>query len=179
MLWDLGGAMEAVRSTGCGGMRQADFGAATEQQALFEHELLAHIAAALRMTIDWALHTQDCSSRLPSLRFIAHSFQRHLEHILELEERDGYMPAIDGHRHADLLGPIAELRREHDRFRQLVLESLQRLEVLSASDYLTLHDVSTGILLLLDQINEHNQREMQLIEEARERDDRDRLLGLL
>lgn len=157
----------------------ADFGTAPEQQAMFEHELLAHIAGALRTTIDWALHTQDCSSRLPSLRFIAHSFHRHLEHILELEERDGYMPAVDGHRHADLRGRIAEMRQEHDRFRQLVSESLERLAVLSASDYLTLRDVSTGILLLLDQINEHNQREMLVIEEARERDDRDRLLGLL
>jgi hypothetical protein len=155
------------------------FGTGAEQQALFEHELLAHIAGALRTTIDWALHTQECSSRLPSLRFIAHSFQRHLEHILDLEERDGYMPAIDGHRHADLRGRIDELRAEHERFRQLLRESLERLEMLSASDYLTLHDVSAGILLLLDEINDHNQREMLLIEQARERDDRDRLLGLL
>jgi hemerythrin-like domain-containing protein len=152
---------------------------ATEQQALFEHQLLAHIAEALRTTIDWALHTQDCSSRLPSLRFIASSFHRHLEHILDLEEREGYLPAIGSRRHADLRGPIDALRREHDDFRRRLRSAVDRLEAVSASDYLTVGEVCTSMLTLLDEINEHNRREMLLIEEVRDRDDRERLLGLL
>lgn len=152
---------------------------ATEQQALFEHELLAHIAEALRTTIDWALRTQDCTSRLPSLRFIAHSFHRHLEHILELEEREGYLPAIGSHRHADLREQIASLRAEHDEFRERLQTAVQRLEELSAHDYLTVGEVCNCLLMLLDEINDHNRREMLLIEEVRERDDRERLLGLL
>ncbi|HET6882507.1 MAG TPA: hypothetical protein VFI31_20235 [Pirellulales bacterium] len=151
----------------------------TEEQALFEHQLLAHIAEALRTTIDWALHTQDCSSRLPSLRFIAHSFHRHLEHILDLEEREGYLPAIGSRRHADLRGPIETLRREHNDFRRRLRLAVDRLEQLTASDYLTVGEVCTGLLALLDEINDHNRREMLLIEEVRERDDRERLLGLL
>ena len=152
---------------------------ATEQQALFEHQLLAHIAEALRTTIDWALRTQDCSSRLPSLRFIASSFHRHLEHILELEEREGYLPAVDSRRHADLRGQIDELRAEHDRFRQRLSVAVDRLEQVSACDYLTVGEVCTGLMALLDEINDHNRREMLLIEEVRERDERERLLGLL
>ena len=152
---------------------------ATEQQALFEHELLAHIAEALRTTIDWALRTQDCTSRLPSLRFIAHSFHRHLEHILELEEREGYLPAVGGRRHADLREQIESLRAEHDDFRGRLETAVNRLQELSAHDYLTVGEVCTCLLALLDEINDHNRREMLLIEEVRERDDRERLLGLL
>lgn len=152
---------------------------ATEQQALFEHQLLAHIADALRTTIDWALRTQDCASRLPSLRFIATSFHRHLEHILELEEREGYLPTIDSRRHPDLRNQIEELRHEHDEFRQRLRLTVDRLEQVSASDYLTVGEVCTGLMALLEEINDHNHREMLLIETVRERDDRERLLGLL
>jgi hemerythrin-like domain-containing protein len=152
---------------------------ATEQQALFEHELLKHIAEALRTTIDWALRTQDCSSRLPSLRFIANSFHRHLEHILELEEREGYLPTIESRRHPDLRGQIAALRREHDEFRRRLRVAVDRLEQASPSDYLTVGGVCTCLSHLLEEINDHNQREMLLIDEVRERDERERLLGLL
>ncbi|HWB08159.1 MAG TPA: hemerythrin domain-containing protein [Pirellulales bacterium] len=150
-----------------------------EREALFEHQLLAHIAEVLRTTIDWALHTQDCSGRLPSLRFIAHSFQRHLEHILDLEEREGYLPAIDTPRHGDLRDRIDELRREHDLFRQRLRLAIDRLERLSAADYLTVGEVCNALSGLLEKINDHNQREMRLIEMVREREERDRLLGLL
>ena len=152
---------------------------ATEQQALFEHQLLAHIADALRTTIDWALRTQDCSSRLPSLRFIANSFHRHLEHILELEEREGYLPTIDSRRHVDLRGQIDKLRHEHDDFRQRLRLAVERLEQVSATDYLTVGEVCNTLMTLLEEINDHNHREMLLIEQVRERDDRERLLGLL
>ncbi|HVX15220.1 MAG TPA: hypothetical protein VHC22_28765 [Pirellulales bacterium] len=152
---------------------------ATEQQALFEHQLLAHIADALRTTIDWALHRQDCSSRLPSLRFIANSFHRHLEHILALEEREGYLPAIDSHRHLDLRGQVETLRAEHDDFRGRLQLAVERLEAVAPADYLTVGEVCTGLMALLDEINDHNRREMLLIEVVRERDDRERLLGLL
>ncbi|HVA50099.1 MAG TPA: hemerythrin domain-containing protein [Pirellulales bacterium] len=152
---------------------------ATEQQALFEHELLRHIAEALRTTIDWALRTQDCSSRLPSLRFIANSFHRHLEHILELEEREGYLPTIESRRYPDLRGQIAALRREHDEFRRRLRVAVDRLEQASPTDYLTVGEVCTCLSHLLEEINDHNQREMLLIDEVRERDERERLLGLL
>jgi hypothetical protein len=151
----------------------------TEQEALFEHQLLAHIADALRTTIDWAVRTQDCSGRLPSLRFIAHSFQRHLEHILDLEEREGYLPTIDSRRHGDLRQKIDELRREHDLFRQRLCLAIDRLERVCAADYLTVGEVCSALGALLEDINDHNQREMRLIETVRERDQRDRLLGLL
>lgn len=152
---------------------------ATEQQALFEHELLAHIAEALRTTIDWTVRTQDCTSRLPSLRFIAHSFHRHLEHILRLEEREGYLPAIGSRRHGDLREQIEALRTEHDDFRARLLAAVNRLQDLSAHDYLTVGEVCTSLLTLLDEINDHNYREMLVIEEVRERDERERLLGQL
>ncbi|HEX5442860.1 MAG TPA: hypothetical protein VFW87_03480 [Pirellulales bacterium] len=150
-----------------------------EQQALFEHELLAHIAGALRTTIDWTLRTQDASSRLPSLRFIAQSFVRHLDHILDLEERDGYMPGVDSRRHADLRQRVWQLRRDHDYFRAELAASVERLESAASSDYLTIGEVCHAMLALLDGINEHNQHELEIIELARERDQRDQLLGML
>jgi hemerythrin-like domain-containing protein len=135
------------------------------QQAYIEHEMLKHIAGALRATMEWKLSGEDLSRKLASLRFIGESFQRHLEHVFDLEEYDGYM-AVVTESHPHLHDRTSTLRHEHDQLRRRVRGVLYNLRHLESDDPLAFSDVCQELLSILDSLNDHNHREMSLIQEA-------------
>lgn len=135
------------------------------RQALIEHGMLKEIAGALRTTMQWKPAGDDASRKLNSLRFIAESFQRHLEHVLTLEEYDGYMSVVT-ESYPHLTEKTERLRVEHDEFRDALRGLLYRLGRVGQQDLAPLADVCTELGRLLDWINDHNQREMSLIQEA-------------
>lgn len=135
------------------------------QQAAIEHEMLKHIAAALRATMQWKLTGEDLSRKLGSLRFISQSFQRHLEHIMALEEYDGYMNIVT-ESYPEFTERTQKLRAEHDRFREELGRVNYRLERMSGADLAAFNDNCTLLSQLLEEINDHNQRETALIQEA-------------
>lgn len=135
------------------------------QQAAIEHEMLKHIAAGLRATMERKLTGEDISRKLGSLRFISQSFQRHLEHVMALEEYDGYMNVVT-ESYPEFTERTKKLRAEHDRFREELGRVNYRLERMSASDLETFNDHCAHLNRLLEEINEHNQRETALIQEA-------------
>lgn len=135
------------------------------QQAAIEHEMLKHIAAALRATMQWKLTGEDLSRKLGSLRFISQSFQRHLEHVMTLEEYDGYMNIVT-ESYPEFTERTKKLRAEHDHFREELGRTNYRLERLSATDLGGFNDNCQRLSTLLEEINDHNQRETALIQEA-------------
>lgn len=135
------------------------------QQAAIEHEMLKHIAAALRATMQWKLTGEDVSRKLGSLRFISQSFQRHLEHVMALEEYDGYMNVVT-ESYPRFTDRTKKLRDEHDRFREQLGRINYRLERMSGADLDAFNDHCTQLNSLLEEINDHNQRETALIQEA-------------
>ncbi|HUY87282.1 MAG TPA: hemerythrin domain-containing protein [Pirellulales bacterium] len=139
------------------------------QQAYIEHEMLKHIAGALRATMEWKLSGEDLSRKLASLRFIGESFQRHVEHVFDLEEYDGYM-AVVTESHPHLHEKTAALREEHDQMRRRVRGVLYNLRHLESDDAVAFGDACQELLSLLDHLNDHNHREMALIQEAMTRD---------
>lgn len=135
------------------------------QQAAIEHEMLKHIASALRATMQWKLSGDDVSRKLGSMRFISQSFQRHLEHVMALEEFDGYMNVvIDSY--PQLTERTEKLRCDHDRFRETLDRVNYRLEHVLPADLAAFEETCSAINSLLDEINDHNQRETALIQEA-------------
>lgn len=135
------------------------------QQAAIEHEMLKHIAAALRATMQWKLTGEDVSRKLGSLRFISQSFQRHLEHVMALEEYDGYMNIVI-ESYPEFTDRTKKLRAEHDRFREQLGRVNYRLERMSGTDLDAFNDNCQQLNGLLEEINDHNQRETALIQEA-------------
>lgn len=135
------------------------------QQAAIEHEMLKHIAAALRATMQWKLSGDDVSRKLGSLRFISQSFQRHLDHVMTLEEYDGYMNVVT-ESYPELTDRTEKLRCDHDRFRDSLARINYRLERVSPADVAAFEETCSAINALLDEINDHNQRETALIQEA-------------
>lgn len=135
------------------------------QQAAIEHEMLKHIAAAMRATIEWKLSGDDVSRKLGSLRFVSQSFQRHLEHVMALEEYDGYMNIVT-ESYPQLTERTEKLRQEHDRFRETLGRLNYRLERISPAELAAFEENCAELNQLLEEINDHNQRETALIQEA-------------
>jgi hypothetical protein len=133
------------------------------QQMLLEHEILARVSDALRTAIGWS-HPGGVSRKLESLQFLAASYQRHLERMLDLEEQGGYLELV-GQSHPDRATELQEFRAEHDRFRKEIEDLLQTmvgLDLPSHDDLLPLLDQITA---LVDQVDVHNKREMCFLQE--------------
>jgi hypothetical protein len=139
------------------------------RQTQVEHEMLKHIMEGLRLAAGRPVPGPDGSRKLSTLRFVAQSFQRHLEHVLALEEYDGYMDLVLAS--APWLGRATEaLRAEHDLFRTEARRLVQRLERLRATDVAAQGKLGDDLLVLLGKIEGHNGKEVALIQEAVGRD---------
>src|SRR5947209_5865840 len=140
------------------------------RQTQVEQEMLGHIMKVLRMSSGWPVPGADASRKLATLRYVAQSFQRHLEHVLTLEEYDGYMDLVLTC--APWLGRATDaLRAEHDQFRTEARRLVQRLERLPATDLAGLEKVCGDLLVLLAKIQTHDGKETALIQEAVKRDE--------
>jgi hypothetical protein len=134
-------------------------------QIRVEHELLHHLSMGLRSTVAWRVEEPGAARKLSTLRFVAQSFQRHLERLLALEEFDGYM---------GLLGKAAPrldrakdgLRREHEHFRTEARRIVQQLDRLPPTDLPALGKVCDDLLALVCRIDEHSAKEIALMQEA-------------
>ena len=138
------------------------------RQTQIEHEMLGHLIGGLRVTAGWQVPGPEAARKLSTLRFLAGSFQRHLERLLALEEGDGYMGlALEAS--PRLARATAALRAEHDRFRAGARRAVQRLESLPAEA--ALGSASDELLALLADVEAHSRKEMALIQEAFSCDD--------
>lgn len=138
------------------------------QQTAVEQGMLENLMQALRDTMAWQVEG-DNSRKVSTLRFIAQSFQRHLEHLMTLEEYDGYMDLVMS-TSPHLSRSVQNLRQEHDQFRGAVRRLVQRLERLSVSDAPGLAAVCNDLQALLEQVVAHDRRERGLWLEAFGRD---------
>jgi hemerythrin-like domain-containing protein len=134
------------------------------QEMLLEHEVLARLSDALRTAVGWNQHG-DQAQKLSSVKFLAESFERHLERMLELEEQNGYMDAVETN-FPQFRPQVADFRRQHGEFRRWIGDLLTRLgqntDLASSGTDLLFEDLSS----LLDQIDRHNKQEMGLLQEV-------------
>jgi seryl-tRNA synthetase len=139
------------------------------KQAAVEHEALRHIIGALRTVLDWKPPADELARKLSSLRFIAQSFQRHLERLMALKEQDGYM--VDA---VDQMPAIAEkvqaLLRDHDQFEETLHKLVLRLEHTPSDDKAKIDAVCQEMEELLVKLEDHHRREAELMQEAFARD---------
>jgi hemerythrin-like domain-containing protein len=139
------------------------------QQIAVESSMFKLLEEGLRNTLAWKVQGNDFSRKLATLRFMAQSFHRHLEHLLAAEEFDGYMT------HVEELAPqlarsVDALKNQHDKFRAGSRRILHGLERVSPSDQASFNKVCDEFLALLQAIDEHNEREASLFTEAFSRD---------
>ena len=134
-------------------------------QCWIEHKVLTHIKDALRVTLDWKVPSVGVLRKLTSVRFTLRSFQRHLERIMSLEEDGGYMIVVE-----ELKPNMSEqadaLRSEHDEFRASLERLVPSLDQLSQEDERRFHQVCYEINVLLDQVDQHDSKEVTLLQDA-------------
>jgi hemerythrin-like domain-containing protein len=138
---------------------------AISQQLLIEYELLSHLESALRTILQWTSHRQDLPRKLSSLRFMTQSFERHLERLMTLEEHDGYMEVVTESR-PSLSPQVDALRAEHDVLRRALRRVGLQLERLTPDDSAPIDQVSAELVSLLERVDEHSQREVDLLQES-------------
>jgi hypothetical protein len=139
-------------------------------QIRVEHELLHHLSQGLKSTLAWRVQEPGASRKLSTLRFVAQSFQRHLERLLALEEYDGYMGLL-GDAAPRLSRATDGLRREHEHFRMESRRILQQLERLLATDLPALGQVCDDLLALVCRVDDHSKKEIALMQETFGRDE--------
>jgi len=135
------------------------------QRTFVEQKMLKQLMDALRVTLAREERAGDSAQRLATLRFIAQSFQRHLERMMSLEEDDGYLGwVVDENPRLDRA--VAALRDEHDRFRDGSQHVMRRLAQASTGDRADLDLVCEELLALLRMLDEHRAKEGGLLQEA-------------
>jgi hypothetical protein len=140
------------------------------EQTRVENGMLKYLVEGLRMALAWKVHGADFSRKLSTMRFITQSFQRHLEHMMTLEEKNGYMDMVLTS--APQLGrSVDALRKDHEWFRSSLGGIVNRLERVSSTDTASFADISQDLHNVLHKLDEHSKKEADLVLEAIERDE--------
>jgi len=139
------------------------------EQMVVEHELLKSILDGLRQAIGLQPEGDTFARKLHTIHFLALSLQRHLDHLLTLEECDGYMDAVVN-LCPQLGSQVDALRQEHDQFRKASRQVLHDLEAVAPTDQRTFRNVCDEALSLLNKLDDHTRKEVELVQEAFVRD---------
>jgi hemerythrin-like domain-containing protein len=139
------------------------------EQMVVEHEMLKSIVDGLRQAIGLKPERDSFARKLHTIHFLAQSLQRHLDHLLTLEECDGYMDAVVNL--CPQLGrQVDTLRQEHDQFRKASRQVVHGLETVAPTDQKTFRNVCDEALSLLNKLDDHTRKEADLVQEAFGRD---------
>lgn len=126
-------------------------------QALFEHEMLASISSELRTAV--------FSRNVACLHTITLAFQDHLNRMLALEEEGGFLATMLAS-HPEHRDDVELLVREHHCFRMAVERILAHWPSSLATDDPATLKTSRDLLSLLEMLDEHNAREVDLLSRA-------------
>jgi hypothetical protein len=135
------------------------------QQVLVEHQTLGHIVSAIRATVGWNYQGANLARKIVSLRFVCQSLQRHVKHLMGLEEEDGYMADVLEIR-PELKEDVEVLRQEHVHFRTGLNRILNRLKKATPTDQATVAAISESLLALLEKLDAHSHKETGLLQHA-------------
>ena len=138
--------------------------------SLIEHQVLNHVKQALRVTLEWDAPVVSLPRKLSSLQFTIKSFRRHLERVMSIEEEGGYLEEA-AEAKPNLQSRIESLTRDHVRFRARVREIVPELDALSEWQEERFGSLCQEIHHLLDDIDRHDAREIDLLQESMLMDD--------
>ena len=140
------------------------------EQCLIEHRTLAHVKAALRLALDWQVGAPGLPRKVATVRFMAQSFRRHIERLMSLEEKDGYMDVVRQIK-PNLVDQARRLRGEHDVFRSMLARLLPRIETVSDTNAEEISSICDDLQSLLHGVDIHDARETALLQDVVMQDD--------
>lgn len=133
--------------------------------AWMEHQILDHVKGALRVTLDWQVPAVGLARKLSSVQFTFQSFQRHLERLMDIEEKDGYM-VIVAEAKPHLSMRVERLANEHADFRQIIEHLLPEIDSLQEFESEAFEQKCEEIYALLEKVDRHDRDEIDLLQES-------------
>jgi hypothetical protein len=136
-----------------------------------EFDILQHVRVALRRALNWDVQDTGFTQKLCSVRFALKSLDRHLQRMIELEERGGYM-AVVGDKKPHLHERAVTLQAEHDQLRSQFshvmssFESLPNVVALTASQQEQFQSLCGELDDLLARLDQHEVKETDLMQEV-------------
>ena len=130
-----------------------------------EHRILDHVKQALRVTLDWDTPDVSLPRKLSSVQFTASSFLRHFERVMSIEEEGGYMSVV-GDMKPYLQERIDALAGDHERFRARTARLIPQIDEVAEWDEARFHELCGELRVLLDDVDEHDAKEISLLQEA-------------
>jgi hypothetical protein len=133
--------------------------------ACMEHQVFEHIKQALLVTLNWEAPAVAIPRKLSSLQFTIKSFQRHLDRVISIEEEGGYMAdAMDSKPYFQ--DRVEQLAGEHRRFRERLRALIPELNDTKEWDEVHFEAVCDKLRELIDDVDRHNAREIELLQES-------------
>jgi Hemerythrin HHE cation binding domain len=140
------------------------------QQSLAEHKRLLVLVEGLRDTLAWQVQGADFTRKLAALRFIAKSFERHLERVLALEEDGGYLDLVL-QANPQQGNSVNALRKEHLRLRKDAGHIVHQIEYVPPTDAGSFARICGEMVELLKSLDAHNKKEAKLVHKAIHQDE--------
>jgi hypothetical protein len=140
------------------------------KQTRIETDLLKILIEGLRSTLAWDVRDGRFTRKLATLRFITHSFQRHMEHLMALEEYDGYMGIVLETK-PNLERAVNALKQDHDEFRKSLGRILHQIDLVAPSDQVTFNRICNDLKTLLLKLEVHTKKEADILREAFEQEE--------
>jgi hemerythrin-like domain-containing protein len=139
------------------------------EQTKVESQTLEYVTQALEVALAWVVDGNDVSRKLSTVRFLTESYQRHVERLFALEELDGYMDSVA------LLNPeltlrVADLKAEHERFREAIRKALLRLDQAPPTDPTNFSAICAELRTVINQVLQHIRQENELLVESVQQD---------
>jgi hemerythrin-like domain-containing protein len=142
----------------------------TASTACMEHQILEHVKQALRVTINWQAPVVSMPRKLSSLQFTIKSFQRHFERVISIEEEGGYMAdVLDSKPY--LQERIDQLAGDHAHFRERLRRLIPELNDIKEWEEPRFNQLCDDLRSLLDDVDRHDAREVELLQESQLLDD--------
>jgi hemerythrin-like domain-containing protein len=137
----------------------------TGSTACMEHQIFEHIKQALLVTLNWQAPSVSMPRKLSSMQFTIKSFQRHFDRVISIEEEGGYMADV-----VDAKPYMQErldlLQRDHSRFRDRLRKLMPELNDIKEWEEPRFHQVCDDLRALISDVDRHNQREVELLQES-------------
>jgi hypothetical protein len=130
-----------------------------------EHQVFERIKQALLVTLNWNAPSVAMPRKLSSLQFTMKSFQRHFDRVISIEEEGGYMAdAMDAKPYYQ--DRVELLCKEHVRFRERIKRLVPELNDTKEWEESRFERVCQELRALIAEIDGHNEREIELLQES-------------
>lgn len=133
--------------------------------ACMEQQIFEHIKQALLVTLNWHAPSVSMPRKLSSLQFTIKSFQRHFDRVVSIEDEGGYMTDVLENK-PYMEERIEHLACDHIRFRERLRWLMTELNQVRESDELRFEAVCSDLRELISDIDRHNQKEVELLQES-------------